>query len=119
MIAVTNNKDVIKHFTAKENKVISKEDIITRLKTIYDPEIPVNIYDLGLIYDINIIESNVQITMTLTTATCPAAAFMPEEVKTVILEGGEVNDVQVTVVYEPRWTRERMTDEAKEMLGFS
>jgi FeS assembly SUF system protein len=99
--------------------VISKEDIITRLKTIYDPEVPVNIYDLGLIYNIDIDENNVYITMTLTTATCPAAAFMPEEVKTVILQGGEVNDVQVTVVYEPKWTRERMSDEAKEMLGFN
>ena len=98
--------------------MLTKETVIEALKTIYDPEIPVNIYDLGLIYHVIIKENDVHIIMTLTTATCPAAAFMPEEVKTVVLETGKVNDVTVEVVYNPKWTRERMSDAAKQELGF-
>jgi len=99
--------------------MITKEIIIEALKTIYDPEIPVNIYDLGLIYHIIIKENDVHIIMTLTTATCPAAAFMPEEVKTVLLETGKINNATVEVVYQPKWTRERMSAEAKDQLGFN
>lgn len=99
--------------------MLTKETVIDALKTIYDPEIPVNIYDLGLIYHVLIRENDVKIIMTLTTATCPAAAFMPEEVKTVLLETGKVSNVEVEVVYEPKWTRERMSEEAKAQLGFS
>jgi metal-sulfur cluster biosynthetic enzyme len=99
--------------------MISTDTIIAQLRTIYDPEIPVNIYDLGLIYDIRITGNNAHITMTLSTATCPAAAFMPEEVKTVLLETGEIEAVTVDVVYEPKWTRDRMSEAAKEQLGFS
>jgi FeS assembly SUF system protein len=99
--------------------MISTDMIISRLRTIYDPEIPVNIYDLGLIYDIRIQNNTVDITMTLTTATCPAAAFMPEEVKNVLLESGEIEDVNVHVVYEPKWTRDRMSEAAKQELGFA
>lgn len=98
--------------------MLTEQTVIEALKTIYDPEIPVNIYDLGLIYNIEINESKVKVLMTLTTATCPAAAFMPEEVKTVLLETGEVEDAEVTVTYEPRWTRERMSHEAREQLGY-
>ncbi|HEX6913713.1 MAG TPA: iron-sulfur cluster assembly protein [Chitinophagaceae bacterium] len=99
--------------------MLSKETVIDALKTIYDPEIPVNIYDLGLIYHILIKNNDVRIIMTLTTATCPAAAYMPEEVKTVLLETGGIENVEVEVVYEPKWTRDRMSAEAKEQLGFS
>ena len=97
--------------------MIIPEAVIAKLKTVYDPEIPVNIYDLGLIYDVNVNSSEVTITMTLTTATCPAAAFMPEEVKYVLYELPDVKDVQVNVVYEPRWTRAKMSDAAKATLG--
>jgi FeS assembly SUF system protein len=100
--------------------MIRKEDVIAALKTIYDPEIPVNIYDLGLIYEIETNTDTVEVVMTLTTASCPAAAFMPEEVKTVLHEAlKEVETVQVNVVYEPRWTRDRMSEEAKASLGFA
>ncbi len=98
--------------------MVNTETVIKRLKTIYDPEIPVNIYDLGLIYGVDVNGRNVHITMTLTTASCPAAAFMPEEVKTVLLENGEIDDVIVDVVYEPKWTREKMSEDAKQILGF-
>lgn len=99
--------------------MLTKEMVINALKTIYDPEIPVNIYDLGLIYHILIKEDDhVHIIMTLTTATCPAAAFMPEEVKTVLLETGKIKSATVEVVYSPKWTRELMSEDARQQLGF-
>ena len=97
--------------------MLSTTAIIEKLKTIYDPEIPVNIYDLGLIYDVQCIGADVYIVMTLTTATCPAAAFMPEEVKSVVSEIKEVGQVHVDVVYEPRWSKDKMSDAAKMLLG--
>lgn len=98
---------------------MNENDVIEKLKTIYDPEIPVNIYDLGLIYEINIIANDIYIIMTLTTASCPAAAFMPEEVKNVLYEISGVSNVHVDVVYEPRWTKDRMSEAAKLQLGFA
>lgn len=98
--------------------MITRDSVIAALQTIYDPEIPVNIYDLGLIYHILIKEDRVHIIMTLTTASCPAAAFMPEEVKTVVMEMCKVNDVTVEVTYQPKWTRELMSEDAKQQLGF-
>ena len=100
-------------------QMVTVTEVIQKLQTVYDPEIPVNIYDLGLVYHINVIGTQVYITMTLTTATCPAAAFMPEEVKNVVLELPQVTEVHVDVVYEPRWTRDKMSTAAKEALGFS
>jgi FeS assembly SUF system protein len=95
------------------------DKIIEKLKTIYDPEVPVDIYNLGLIYDIDVKENNaVFITMTLTTATCPAAAFMPEEVEAVVKEIPEVTDVLVQIVWNPKWKPEMMSKEAKEQLSF-
>lgn len=99
--------------------MITEEMVVNALKTIYDPEIPVNIYDLGLIYDVKLDDNKVSVLMTLTTATCPAAAFMPEEVKTVLLEIEGVAEANVEVTYEPKWTRERMSAIAKEELGFN
>ena len=93
--------------------------VIERLKTVYDPEIPVNIYDLGLIYDVQLLGTEVYIVMTLTTATCPAAAFMPEEVKNVLYKINGVTNVHVDVVYEPRWSRDKMSAAAKDILGIA
>lgn len=98
--------------------MIHNDQVIEKLKTIYDPEIPVNIYDLGLIYNITITGNNVHVLMTLTTATCPAAAFLSEEVNLVLQEIPEVQEINVEVVYEPKWTREMMRPEAKTLLGF-
>lgn len=95
------------------------EQVIDKLKTIYDPEIPVDIYNLGLIYDVDVKENNaVFITMTLTTATCPAAAYMPEEVERVVKEIPEVKTVHVHIVWEPHWNNTMMKEEAKKQLGF-
>lgn len=99
--------------------MIDEKAIREKLQTIYDPEIPVNIYDLGLIYNIKIKDNTAYITMTLTTATCPAAAFIPEEVKTTLMEIKGMKAVVVDVVYEPRWTKDKMTTNGKKVLGFN
>ena len=99
--------------------MLTEQSVINALKTVYDPEIPVNIYDLGLIYEVKVTGADVAIVMTLTTATCPAAAFMPEEIKNVVYEIKGVEKVKVEVVYEPKWTREKMSPKAKSLLGFA
>lgn len=99
--------------------MIDETKIIEKLKTVYDPEIPVNIYDLGLIYNVQAIGADVYIVMTLTTATCPAAAFMPEEVRSAVASLPGVQAVHVDVVYEPRWTQNKMSAEARAALGFA
>ncbi|MBB1285088.1 DUF59 domain-containing protein [Flavisolibacter sp. BT320] len=99
--------------------MIHNNQVIEKLKTIFDPEIPVNIYDLGLIYNITITGNNIHVLMTLTTATCPAAAFLSEEVNLVLQEIPEAGDINVEVVYEPKWTRDMMRPEAKSLLGFA
>ena len=101
----------------KTEGLVTGDAVVAALKTIYDPEIPVNIYDLGLIYDVQVIGADVYVIMTLTTATCPAAAFMPEEVRNVLSEIRGVQNVHVDVVHEPKWTRDKMSEEAKRILG--
>jgi FeS assembly SUF system protein len=94
-------------------------EILKALKTIYDPEIPVNIYDLGLIYEIDVDEfDNVNIKMTLTAPNCPIADTLPFEIKEKVkaLEG--VNQVNINLVFDPPWGIEMMSDEAKLELGF-
>ncbi|RYY96878.1 MAG: DUF59 domain-containing protein [Chitinophagaceae bacterium] len=93
-------------------------DVTAKLSAIYDPEIPVNIWDLGLIYDVQLIGAEAYITMTLTTASCPAAAFLPEEVRAAVQELPGMQAVHVEVTYEPRWTNARMSAEARTQLGF-
>ena len=91
-----------------------KEKIIVEVKKIYDPEIPVNIYELGLIYDI-IIEkdNNVKINMTLTTPNCPVAESLPKEVKDSIMTIKEVKNVDLNLVWEPPWDKSMMSESAK------
>jgi FeS assembly SUF system protein len=92
--------------------------IIKALSTVYDPEIPVNIYELGLIYDIIVdATSTVGIRMTLTAPACPAAQFLPEQVRTSVAGVPGVSDVKVDVVWEPPWDRDRMSEAAKLQLG--
>ena len=95
-----------------------EEKIIETLKTIYDPEIPVNIYDMGLIYEIRIEENNhVDIDMTLTTPGCPVAQTFPGKIEGEIKAIPEVDSARVYVVWDPPWTQDRMTDETKLQLG--
>ncbi len=98
---------------------ILEDQIILTLKTIYDPEIPVNIYDLGLIYEIDISDpTNVKIIMTLTSPNCPVAESMPEEVREKVNTLVGVTNTNVKIVFDPPWTKDMMTEEAKFELGF-
>ena len=90
-----------------------KEKIITEIKKIYDPEIPVNIYELGLIYDIKIEDKNVEVKMTLTSPNCPVAESLPKEVKDSILKIKDVNDVDLKLVWAPPWNQDMMSEAAK------
>ena len=95
-----------------------KDKIIAALRNVYDPEIPLNLYDLGLIYDIDVdINNVVRINMTLTTPHCPVAESMPGRVECAVKEIDEVSDVTVKLVWEPPWDKDRMSDEAKLTLG--
>ena len=94
------------------------EKIIKIIKTIYDPEIPVDIYELGLIYDIMVNENyDVKIIMTLTSPNCPVAETLPVDVKDKVKTVTGVNDVEVDITFEPAWSQDLMSDEAKLELG--
>ena len=91
-----------------------KEDIIKEIKKIYDPEIPVNIYELGLIYDIKVNEDKkVDVEMTLTSPNCPVAESLPNEVKQNILKVAGVKDVDLKLVWDPPWDKDKMSEAAK------
>ncbi|WP_431163821.1 SUF system Fe-S cluster assembly protein [Flagellimonas beolgyonensis] len=94
------------------------EKIVKILKTIYDPEIPVDIYELGLIYDVFVNEANdVKILMTLTSPNCPVAETLPVEVEEKVKTIDSLNDVEVEITFDPPWTQELMSEEAKLELG--
>ena len=95
------------------NKTINKEDVIKCIKTVMDPEIPVNLYDLGLIYSINITNSDVVIEMTLTNPNCPVAGQMPENVGKSIEIIEDLGSIEVKLVWEPSWTKDLMSEDAK------
>ena len=88
------------------------------LKTVFDPEIPVNIYDLGLIYKVDIQDDVCNIDMTLTAPSCPAADFLVEDIEQKVRSVDGINKVQVNIVFEPAWTKDMMSEEAKLELGF-
>ena len=90
-----------------------KEQVINEIKKIFDPEIPVNIYELGLIYKIEIEKNVVKIEMTLTTPNCPVADSLPKMVKNNILMIDGVNDVDLKLVWDPPWTKDKMSEAAK------
>ena len=110
-------KDVFNAFWYME-RIELEEKIVEMIKTVYDPEIPVNIYDLGLIYRIEVKDDNsVEIDMTLTAPNCPAADFMMEDVRMKV-EGIEgIGAVNLNLVFEPEWSQDLMTEEAKLELG--
>ncbi len=90
-----------------------KEKVIAEIKKIYDPEIPVNIYELGLIYNIDVNKSDVKVKMTLTTPNCPVAESLPKEVKDSIMEIKEVSKVDLDLVWDPPWDKSMMSEAAK------
>ncbi len=94
------------------------ENIVKILKTIYDPEIPVDIYELGLIYDVFVNETNdVKILMTLTSPNCPVAETLPMEVEEKVKSIDQVNNVEVELTFEPTWSKDLMSEEAQLELG--
>ena len=96
-----------------------EEKIVQMLRTVYDPEIPVNVYDLGLIYNIDVDdEKNVSIEMTLTAPNCPAADFIIQDIRIKIESIEEVKSVDIKLVFEPEWDKDMMSEEAKLELGF-
>ena len=105
--------------TEKELQKIG-EEVVEVICEIYDPEIPVNIYALGLIYDVEVSEDrDVKITMTLTSPNCPVAETLPVEVEEKVKVVPAVKDVTVEIVFEPVWTKDMMSEEAKLELGIS
>ena len=111
-------------FTAKagkKNNICTRKiellEVIKCIETIYDPEIPVNIYDLGLIYDINLLENNdIKIKMSLTAPGCPVAGEMPGQVADTVAKIDDVGLIEVELVWEPAWTKDRMSEDAKMAL---
>lgn len=96
-----------------------RDKVVEAIKTVYDPEIPVDIYELGLIYEINVYPvNNVYVLMTLTSPNCPAAETIPAEVEMAIKEIDEVNEVNVEITFDPPFTQDMMSETAKLELGF-
>ncbi len=118
-------KDYLEGFLAQKPAAVAAdapegevyEAVIAALKDIYDPEIPVNIYDLGLIYGVEITDGSAVISMTLTTPNCPVAESMPQEVELRVESVPGIRDAEVVLVWEPAWSPATMTDEARLELG--
>lgn len=103
--------------TEAELEVVG-DKIVRVIKTIYDPEIPVDIYELGLIYDVFVNEDNdAKILMTLTSPNCPVAESLPKEVEDKVMSLEEINKAEVEITFDPTWTQEMMSEEAKLELG--
>jgi len=101
-----------------EDKTQLKAAVIEQLRDVYDPEIPVNIYELGLIYEVTISDkSHVHVLMTLTAPNCPVAESLPQEVKEKVLLVQGVKSADVEITFEPQWDQDMMSDEAKLELG--
>ncbi len=108
-----------KHQMTQEEKSIAEQRIIEVLKTVYDPEIPVNIYDLGLIYKIDLsLDGHLDLDMTFTAPSCPAADFIIEDVRSKVESVKGVTSAEVNMVFEPEWDKSMMTEEARIELGF-
>lgn len=104
---------------ATTDKFEMEEKIIRMLKTVFDPEIPVNVYDLGLIYKIDVSDHNdVTIDMTLTAPNCPAADFIMEDVRQKVESVEGIQSASINLVFEPEWDKDMMSEEAKLELGF-
>ena len=96
---------------------LNKDKVIDALKEVFDPEIPVNIVDLGLIYDVDIYGSDVEVKMTLTAAGCGMGPYIAQQAEWAISELEDVEDVNVDIVFDPPWDPERITEDGKKLLG--
>ena len=102
-----------KKLVQKNNIMDLKEKIIAEIRKIYDPEIPVNIYELGLIYDVKVKDNTAKIIMTLTTPNCPVAESLPKEVKDTAMQVQGIEKVDLDLVFEPPWDKSMMSEAAK------
>ena len=116
-----NNKPIFfEEFNINESLTIKKEDIVNQIKEVFDPEIPVNIYDLGLIYEIKIDEEKkVEIIMTLTSPNCPVAESLPQEVSQKIKNLNGMKSLAVYLTFDPPWDQNMMSEDAKLALDIS
>lgn len=94
-----------------------RDKVIAALRSVYDPELPVNIYDLGLIYKLDIRDPDVAVVMTLTTPNCPVAESMPTQVETVLKQISGIGQVRVSLTWDPPWNMDKLSDEVKLTLG--
>ena len=103
----------------ENTKLRIEEDIVKMLRTVFDPEIPVDVYSLGLIYNIDVQENgNVRIDMTLTAPSCPASEFLMEDIRMKVESVEGVKSLDIQLVFEPEWNKDMMSEEAKLELGF-
>ena len=100
-----------------EQLTLDKDDVIEALRDVYDPEIPVNIVDLGLVYNVDINETNIDVRMTLTFAGCGMGPYIAQQAEWRLAEIEGVDDINVELVFEPPWTPEMITEEGKRLLG--
>ena len=116
-----NNKPIFfEEFNVNESLTVKKEDIVNQIKEVFDPEIPVNIYDLGLIYEIKIDEEKkVEVIMTLTSPNCPVAESLPEEVSQKIKSLKGMKSLAVYLTFEPPWDKDMMSEDAKLALDIA
>ena len=116
-----NNKPIFfEEFNLNESLTIKKEDIVNKIREVFDPEIPVNIYDLGLIYEIKIDEEKkVEIIMTLTSPNCPVAESLPKEVSQKIKDLNGMKSLAVYLTFDPPWDKNMMSEDAKLALDIS
>ncbi len=104
---------------SSEEKLVIEEKVVKMLKTVFDPEIPVDIYNLGLIYGIDLEDDgNLHIDMTLTAPNCPAADFIIDDARIKLESIDGIKSVDIRIVFEPEWTKDMMSEEAKLDLGF-
>ena len=100
-------------------RMVSKDEVITVLKDCYDPEIPINIWDLGLVYDINIDGEKVGVKMTLTAPGCMMGGMIADEVKAKLKALNGIKDAEVSLVFDPPWSPDKMSEEAKAQMGIA
>ena len=100
-----------------DTKTVTKEDVLEALRDVYDPEIPVNIDDLGLVYDVEVQEADVEVQMTLTFAGCGMGPYIAQQAEWRLAELEGIEDINVDLVFDPPWTPDMITDEGKKLLG--
>ncbi len=100
-----------------EQITLERDDVIEALRDVYDPEIPVNIVDLGLVYDVDINSTNIDVKMTLTFAGCGMGPYIAQQAEWRLAENEGVEDINVELVFEPPWTPDMITEEGKRLLG--